>query len=890
MAMKTMSFAPPSSTYRLQLNPKFTLDDAAALTDYLCSLGISHLYASPYLQAAPGSTHGYDVVDPRAVSAELGGAEAHERLHQKLQECGMGQVLDIVPNHMSLARTNLYWWDVLENGPCSRYARYFDVAWEEAEPHLRNKILVPILASQYGRMLNDGKIKLVREDFRFEIHYEDHRLPISPHSLGKLLASAADVANSDELRFLSHALAALPCPLMCDIPGIEARHHDKTVLHELLQRLCREHATACSGIDRVVERINATPDSLDEFLEMQNYRLSWWHTGQQNLGYRRFFDVNTLVGVRVGDERVFHETHELYFNWIRQGILSGVRVDHPDGLRDPKLYFERLRANAPDAWIVVEKILASHEALPSSWPVDGTTGYEFINQVNGLMIAPQGLSALDRFYTSFTGQTASYAQLCHDSKIQITQTTLGSDVNYLTSLFASICESNREYRDYTRVEVRRAIREIAASFSVYRTYVCPERDEVSADDAASIERAIESAKSIRVDVEGNLFNFIRDVLLLRVKGERESEFVYRFQEFTGAVMAKGVEDTAFYCYNRLVSLNEVGGNPGDPLITLAEFHGNNQRAQSLQPYRMVSLTTHDTKRSEDVRARLNVLSEAPQLFADAVQRWSELMRPMRSAVLDRNTEYFYYQTLIGAWPISVERATAYMEKATREAKQQTSWTNPNPEFDEALRHYIRDTLEHAPFVQKIENFVASIREAGYINSLAQTLLKCTVPGLPDTYQGSELWDLRLVDPDNRTPVDFDQRRTLLRELPSLKPAAIMQRMADGMPKLWIIQRALALRKQRPEAFGKEGTYAPLLAIGNRAEHCIAFLRGQDIITIVPRLPYTLAGQWQQTTLDLPPGNWHNILTGEAHTGGIQQLDTLLSIFPVALLARENTDA
>jgi (1->4)-alpha-D-glucan 1-alpha-D-glucosylmutase len=888
--MKTTRYAPPSSTYRLQLNPAFTLDDAAGISDYLCSLGVSHLYASPYLQAAPGSTHGYDVVDPRTISAELGGSEAHARLCRKLEACGMGQVLDIVPNHMSLARTNLYWWDVLENGPCSRFARYFDVAWEADEPHLRNKILVPILAGQYGRMLNDGKIKLVRDGSQFEIHYEEHRLPIAPSTLGKLLASAADIAGSDELRFLSHAFTALPCPTMSDVPGIEARHHDKSILLNLLQRLCAEDSKASSGIDRAIERFNASIDALDAFLNAQNYRLSWWHTGQQNLGYRRFFDVNSLVGVRVGDERVFYETHEIYFQWLRDGILSGVRVDHPDGLRDPKLYFDRLRANAPDAWIVVEKILAGHEALPSSWPVDGTTGYEFINQVNGLMISPHGWIALDRIYTEFTGQTANYAQICHDSKIEITQTTLGSDVNYLTSLFAGICESNREYRDYTRVEIRRAIREVAASFPVYRTYVSPIRDEVSADDVASIDRAIESAKSARTDVENNLFDFIRDVLLLHVKGERESEFVYRLQEFTGAVMAKGVEDTAFYCYNRLISVNEVGGNPGDPLISLAEFNGNNQRAQSLQPYRMVSLTTHDTKRSEDVRARLNALSEIPQAFADAVQRWSEMTRSIRSVVLDRNTEYLYYQTLIGAWPISIDRATTYMEKATREAKQQTSWTNPNPEFDEALRHFIRATLEHAPFVQNMEKFVAVVREAGWINSLSQTLLKCTVPGLPDTYQGSELWDLRLVDPDNRTPVDFTLRRMLLCELPSLKPEDIMQRMEEGAPKLWVIQRALTLRKERPGSFGRDGTYTPLLAVGHYAEHCIAFLRGQDVITIAPRLPFTLAGKWQETTLELPEGHWNNVLSGEVIDGGVHKLATLLSIFPVALLVREKADA
>jgi (1->4)-alpha-D-glucan 1-alpha-D-glucosylmutase len=878
----------PSSTYRLQLHAGFTLDDAAHLAGYLCRLGISHLYASPYLQAVPGSTHGYDVVDYQAISTELGGDAAQQHLAAELKKCGMGQILDIVPNHMALAPTNRYWWDVLENGPRSPYARYFDVAWEEAESHLRNKVLVPILAGQYGRMLNEGRIKLVRDDLRFEVAYEDHRLPVAPETLGALLGAAAQHSGSPELHFLAHGFMHLSAPEREDFHGIEARHQDKTVLYGLLKRLCREEAPACSGIDAAIAALNADIDAFDEFLNAQNYRLSWWHTAQQNLGYRRFFDVNTLVGVRVGDESVLRETHRLFFDWLGNGLLSGLRIDHPDGLHDPKTYFERLRAQAPDAWIVVEKILGRHETLPESWPVQGTIGYEFISQMNGLLIDPDGLAELDRIYAAFTGQTATFAQLCHDAKIAITQTTLGSDVNYLTTLFTEICEAHREYRDYTRVEVRRAIREVAACFPLYRTYVVSERDEVSDADIACVNQAIDAAKTNRFDVEGDLFDFMRNVLLLRIKADgRESEFIARFQQFTSAVMAKGVEDTAFYQFNRLTGLNEVGCDPGDPVVTLEEFHRANERAQRLQPARMITLTTHDTKRSEDIRARLAVLTESPEAFATTIIRWSELTKDHRDPVLDRNTEYLYYQTLIGAWPITADRAIAYMEKATREAKQQTSWVQPNSVFEDALRNFIRSTLACPHFTAKVEAFVATIREAGYINSLAQTLLKCTAPGVPDLYQGSELWDLRLVDPDNRTPVDYDLRRNLLAELSSLSPQQIMQRLDEGLPKLWMIHRALTLRRERPEAFGSEGAYMPLEAQGSRAQHCIAFLRGADILTIAPRLPFTLAGDWADTTLTLPVGSWRNVLSGAQSNGGRQKLADLLTAFPVGLLAREN---
>jgi (1->4)-alpha-D-glucan 1-alpha-D-glucosylmutase len=876
----------PRSTYRLQLRAEFTLDDAAGIADYLDALHISDLYSSPILQAAPGSSHGYDVVDPRSISRDLGGAAAFERLHRTLEERGLGLVVDIVPNHMSLSPANCYWWDVLENGPRSRFARYFDVAWDEGEAQLRDKVLVPILAGQYGRMLNDGLLSVVREDMRFKVAYHEHRLPVAPETIGWILEAAAKQTGSDALVFLAHSFKSLPAPERDDEEGIEARHRDKMVLYGMLDRLCREDVAACKGIDAAIEALNADHDTLDAFLNGQNYRLSWWHAAQENLDYRRFFDVNTLVGVRVGCEGVFRETHSLIGEWLAKGIVGGLRVDHPDGLRDPKMYFERLRALGPDTWIVIEKILGRQESLPEVWPVAGTSGYEFIRQMNGLLISPSGLDEIDRTYSAFTGQSATFEQLCHDNKNEITRTTLGSDVNYLTELFTEICESHREYRDHTRGEVRRAIREVAAWFPLYRTYVAPERDEVSDADIACVERAVEAAKGSPVDVESDLFDFMRNVLLLRVKdSSRESEFIHRFQQFTSAVMAKGVEDTTFYQFNRLIGLNEVGCDPGVPVVTLEEFHRANERAQKLQPERMVTLTTHDTKRSEDVRARLAVLSEVPDAFHDAIARWTEMTKSHRSALVDRNTEYFFYQTLIGAWPLSEERALAYMEKATREAKQQTTWVHPNGEFEEALRSFICAVLHDEAFVAEVERFVATVREAGYANSLTQTLLKCMVPGVPDLYQGSELWDMRLVDPDNRTAVDYELRRRLLAELPSLSPQQMMQRVGEGLPKLWTIQKALEVRKRFPEAFGKASSYVLLMAEGAHADRCIAFSRGERVVVIAQRLPLT--AEWTKTSITLPTGKWSNVLAGADYAEGKHKLTKVLSVFPVALLVKED---
>jgi (1->4)-alpha-D-glucan 1-alpha-D-glucosylmutase len=890
----------PCSTYRLQLHKDFTFDNAAGIAGYLRELGISHVYSSPYLQAAPGSLHGYDVVDHQGVNKELGGAEAHDRFCAKLGEADLGQVLDIVPNHMSLGKENKYWWDVLENGTSSRYASFFDIDWQPQEERLRDKVLVPILGDQYGRVLQTGGIKVVRRGIKFQVECAGQTLPVSPPSLPAILARAAEYAKSDTLSFLAASFGRLPAPEYVDRGTILARHRDKVVLFTLLERLCAEEPEIFDGMDHSVSDLNANLDALDDFLNQQNYRLAYWKTADQQLSYRRFFDVNTLIGLRVEREYVFEETHALVLDWLRRGVIDGVRVDHPDGLRDPLEYLKRLRENAPDAYIVGEKILEPGEFLRESWPIQGTTGYDFLNVAAGVLVAPEGMAELTSIYGDFTDQITDFHSIAHEKKISVTQEGLGSDVNRLTSLFVEICEANRDRRDYTQTEVRRAIREVAACFAIYRTYVVPEREEITDEDREHIAQAAECAKQHRQDIDGGLFDFLRDVLTMEVKGKQESEFVLRFQQFTGPVMAKGVEDTAFYCYDRLTGMNEVGSDPGRNGLSVAEFHAYCQKMQATHPSTMTTLSTHDTKRSDDVRARLAVLSEIPGKFNAAVQRWSRMNSAFRTgrrgtpAMPDRNTEYLYYQTLIGAWPLPIDRAQAYMLKAVREAKQQTTWVANNKEFEDALRMFIELTLNYAPFLRELQQFVTRVQDAGRVNSLTQTLLKYTAPGVPDLYQGGELWDLSLVDPDNRRPVDYALRKRLLCELKRMKGedvvAQVMLRADEGLPKMWTIHKALELRRERPECFGAEAEYTPLEVDGDKHDHVIAYLRGEDVVTVVPRLTLKLGGAWKDTIVVLPKGKWRNRLTGGSVEGGVITMRLLMKDFPVVLLVREGTGA
>ena len=875
------------ATYRLQLRNGIGFEQAAELVAYLAELGVSHLYASPYLQATEGSTHGYDIVDPTRVDDQLGGAEAHEVMCQALLRAGLGQVIDVVPNHMAIAgRQNPWWWDVLENGPSSRYASYFDVDWEASEERWPNKVLMPVLGDHYGRVLEDGQLELAHAEGAFVLRYHDHVFPLDPSSLAGLLAEVADLHGSRLLAFLAERHAGLPRPTVTARQAVERRHRDKEVLHELLARLCGDEPAIGKAIDAAVTRLNGDHDALDALLEQQNYRLALWRTASRDLGYRRFFDIKDLAGLRVEAPEVFAASHALPIAWVERGWVHGLRIDHPDGLRDPGEYFARLREACPDAWIVAEKILEPGEQLPSDWPIAGTTGYDFLNEVGGLFVDPRGEGPLTRLHEEVTGQPSDFGELARASKRQVLDELLGSEVNRLVSLFVAVCERHRRHRDYTRRELRTALSETAVHFAVYRSYVSTTTGAVRDTDVLHVEGAIEAAMAATPDVDPQLFLFLRDLLLLRHPGSLEGELAMRFQQLTGPAMAKGLEDTAFYRDQRFVALNEVGGDPTRFGVDPASFHDACATAQAAYPTRMLASTTHDTKRSEDVRARLALLSEVPERWAQAVRHWREHARRHRSGDLpDGPTEVLIYQTLVGAWPIDEGRLTAFLQKAVREAKLHTSWTAPDETYERTIADFARALLGDAAFRADLEAFVAGLVHPGRINGLAQTLIKLTAPGVPDVYQGTELWDHGLVDPDNRRPVDFDLRRRMLAELAALAPEDIVARMDEGLPKMWVLRQALRARRLRPQSFGPDGSYRSLWARGAKAAHVLAFARGQDVVVATPRLVMGLGSGWGDTDLELPSGEWRDLMTGDAWAGGPVPVASLLGRFPVALLVQ-----
>ena len=816
-----MSPSSVRATYRVQLHKDFGFDAVTAIVPYLARLGISHLYCSPYLQARPGSTHGYDVVDQSKVSEELGGDEAHKRMCAELDRHGMSHLLDVVPNHMTVTdRANEWWWDVLKNGPESHFAPYFDIDWDPPEDKLLRTLLVPILGDHYGRVLRSGDIRLEQEGDEVIVAYFEHVLPTATGST--------------------------------------------------------------DGID--LDRANRDPDLLHSVLEDQHYRLAFWRSAGQELNYRRFFSINDLAALRMDNPDVFDRVHALVLDLVRSGVLQGLRIDHIDGLRDPEGYLTQLRSWAPDAYLVVEKILEPEESLRSSWPVQGTTGYEFLNRVLGLFIDGANEERFTEVYRGFTGEHVELAELKHDKKMLLMETELAADIERLLELFADICHAEPDVRDFTRVELREALRETIAYFPVYRTYVSTARSSADEQDSEYVTRATRLAAARRPELTG-LLVFLRDLLLLQVDAEAAAEFALRFQQTTGSVMAKGVEDTVFYIYNRFVALNEVGGDPGTFGLAPSAFHEQMEAAQRDRPLGLLATSTHDTKRSEDVRARLALLSEIPDLWADAVRRWREMNEGHRTAAgPDRNTEYLLYQTLVGAWPLDVDRAWAYMEKAAREAKVRTSWTDPNSAYEQAMRDFVGATLSDQGFLADLEAFTEPLVRPGSINSIAQQLVKLTAPGVPDIYQGTEVWDLSLVDPDNRRPVDYSERAALLQDLADADARAALDRGGSGGPKLFLTQRALALRARLPEAFGATSSYEPLIATGGKAHHVVAFVRGGRAMTVVPRLVLGLGGDWEDTALELPEGVWRDELS-EREFEGKTQMSELLSHLPVALLAR-----
>jgi (1->4)-alpha-D-glucan 1-alpha-D-glucosylmutase len=862
----------PRSTYRLQLRAAFGFDEAAAVAGYLRALGVSHVYASPYLQAAAGSTHGYDVVDHAKVNDELGGPAGHRRFCDALAAADLGQVLDIVPNHMAVTPENAWWTDVLENGPSSRYASYFDVDWDPPERKLRDTVLLPVLGDHYGRVLEAGELRIERVGGAFVVRYFDQVFPVAPRTYDLVLGLAALATDDDDLAFLAGAFGSLPLATATDRPSVVARHRDKEVLKRQLERLTVERDGVADAVDAAVAAVNDDIDLLDGLLDRQNFRLAHWRTAGQELDYRRFFDITTLAGLRTEDEQVFADTHVLVLGWLRDGVLDGVRIDHPDGLRDPLGYLERLRTHAPDAWIVVEKILEPGEALPDAWPVDGTTGYDFLNRVGGLFVDVAGERPLTEAYVGFTGEPGDYDEVAHDAEHLVVDQVLAADLRRLTNLLVRVCERERRYRDFTRPELAAVLGETVACFGVYRTYVRPGEPVTDADER-TIAAALDEARRRRGDLDPELFAFLGRMLRGELDGPA-AELCLRFQQTTGPVMAKGVEDTTFYRFNRLTSLNEVGGHPGHFGVDVGAFHAAMADAASRWPRSMLASSTHDTKRSEDVRARLALLSEIPGELADAVARWSKTNdRHRRGAWPDRNVEWLLYQSLIGAHPLPVDRALAYVEKATKEAKQHTSWIDPVPAYDDAVRTFVEGALGDDEFLADLDAFVRVLVEPGWVNALAAQLVKLTAPGVPDIYQGTELWDLSLVDPDNRRPVDYDRRRRLLAELDGMTPAEAWARCDEGLPKLLVTRDALRLRQRLPDVFAA-GSYEALPVTGAAAAHVVAFARGGRVATVVPRLPLTLAraGGWRDTAVELP---W---------AGPVPVAD-LLGDLPVALVER-----
>jgi (1->4)-alpha-D-glucan 1-alpha-D-glucosylmutase len=880
-----MSPRVPRATYRVQLHAGFTFDDAVAILPYLADLGVSHLYVSPILQAAPGSTHGYDVLDHSRVSEELGGEDGFQRLSDALRAQGMGLVVDIVPNHMSIAHEgNRWWWDVLMHGPASRYARFFDVDWDPPESRLRNVILLPVLPDHYGRVLERGDLRLERRGGDVVVRHADRAFPLDPQTLGPLVADAAARAGSDELAFIAGALTELPASTVADAELVARRQRDAEVLAGRIEELSSDPGVA-DALDVAIARTGTDVDALDGLLEEQNYRLALWRASSRDLGYRRFFDIDELIGLRMEDPVVFAETHRRILEWVADGRVDGLRIDHPDGLRDPAGYFARLREAAPHAWIVAEKILEAHEPLPADWPIDGTTGYGFANRATGLLVDPTGEPGFDELWASTADVGPSWEAIVTEARASVLTELLGSDLNRLTDLWLTICEQNRRYRDFTRHELHEALREVAAALPVYRTYVRAGDGRVDARDRRLIGEAVALAIERRPDLDPELFDLLGRILRLEVPGQLAGELAMRFQQLTPAAMAKGVEDTAFYRYHRLVALNEVGGDPGTFGTDTDAFHRTLAAAAEEWPRAMLTLSTHDTKRSADVRARLAILSEDPELWrADVESLLAALAphRPEEGGPTDADALLFL-QTLVGAWPIDADRTVDYLRKATREAKLHTSWTDPNEPYDTALDAMVRGSFDDPAFVARVEEVVGGLRDDGWAAALSQVAWQLAAPGVPDLYQGSELWDLSLVDPDNRRPIDYDLRRRLRAESERRSAAEAWARREEGLAKIWLVSRALDLRHRRPDAF-VGGSYRPLAATGSLAEAVVAFSRADEVVALAPRLVRRVRRMgWGDTILHLPDGRWCD-LNAREHAGQVRLAD-LVQDLPVTLLER-----
>ncbi len=947
--MKTEHPRIPSCTYRLQFNRWFTFAHAREIVPYLHELGVSDAYASPYFQARAESLHGYDITDHNKLNPAIGSRNEYEAWVAELGARGMGQVLDFVPNHMGIGEPlNQWWMDVLENGPSSMYAPYFDIDWWPLKADLRDKVLLPILSDQYGRVLERGELQVRFDAGAFTLHYHDRVLPIAPRTYRYILEIALEnlVEYKDEefyaeFQSILTALEYLPSRSEIDPERIEERGREKEIIKRRLDRRCQEAPQVQQAIEMAVAQINGRPgdprsfDKLDELLNAQSYRLAFWRVAAEEINYRRFFDINDLAAIRVELPEVFDATHQLLLDLVRDGAVTGLRIDHPDGLYLPQEYFEKLQRRCAKAlgvsvpkdgraiYMVAEKILTGDETLPRDWPVHGTTGYDFANQVIQLLVDSSSEDAITKLYRRFIGQSMHFGHLVYAKKRQVMRLALANDVNVLGNMLDRLSEQNRWYRDFTLQALATALRETIACFPVYRTYLAPGRP-VSDKDRQVVERAIAAAKRRNPGIEESVFNFVRDILLFRFPENLDEEsrvahtqFVLKFQQYTGPIMAKGLEDTVFYIFNRLAALNEVGGEPQQFGLSMEAFHQRAQDRQRDWPATLLGTSTHDTKRSEDVRARMVAISEVPQLWRQSLQRWRAMNRRWKKRIddvdaPDANEEYLLYQTLLGTWPIAahgqaqkgadteyITRIQAYMTKALNEAKINTSWVQPNERWLGAMREFVAKILEPSAKSRFLPSFLPVVEEIarlGAINSLTQVLLKLTSPGVPDIYQGNEIWDFSLVDPDNRRVVDYKLRREMLSCLTSSKPEELLQNWPEGRIKIFLTQRVLRFRNAHVDLF-RCGSYLPIKAGGTFAESCVSFarMRGEEwIIVIGPRLSARVGfppvgDRWQDTFVDIPQNislkNAREIFTNREIQAQDRQLPIGdgLSILPFAVL-------
>src|SRR5579862_2563144 len=951
----------PRATYRLQMNRDFNFHQAAAVVPYLSALGISHYYLSPILKARPGSMHGYDIVDHNSFNPEIGSAEEFDSLVSILRQHGMGLIMDIVPNHMGVMGSDNAWWlDVLENGESSVYASFFDIDWQPLKAELHGKVLIPILHDHYGAVLESGELKLVFDSARgeFSIVYRGHRFPIDPKEYPRILQHCMKhlldklEQNPDVLEFQSlvTALGHLPARYEIASDRVAERNRDKEILKRRLAEVSAKCPEVSKCIAQAVVAINGNVDNpasfedIHELIKAQAFRLASWTVAADDINYRRFFDTNDLAGISMESEQVFEATHRLILKLMAEGKVDGLRIDHPDGLYDPAGYFERLRRSTPpDAYLVIEKILVGSEQLPESWAVSGTTGYDFLNLVNGLFVDGASAMRVERVYRNFVGRQIDFEELSYRCRKLIMRVALASELNVLASHLARIALSKRRTCDFTLNSLRDALTEIVACFQVYRTYVSAAG--ISEKDIHYIRLAIAAAKWRSPATDTSILDFIENVLLTRITDGQDAayraavtRFAMKFQQFTSPVMAKGIEDTAFYRYNRLVSLNDVGSDLYRFGLAPAEFHSANRERLRSWPNTMLTTSTHDSKRSEDVRVRIDVLSELSGLWRLRVRDWRRFNRVHKRVVKDRpapypSDEYLLYQTLVGAWPPELMadtpspgdndnwdsfsgRIEAYMLKAIREAKENTSWINRNAEYESALSSFVKRLLTPGArnkFLTDFIPFERLVARLGIWNSLSQTLLKLTCPGVPDIYQGNEVLDFSLVDPDSRRTVDYGRRQRLFDCLRGCSDtagpssslsllASMLNTPEDGRLKMYAIWKALGFRKEFPFLF-ERGDYQPLTVAGARADHVVAFSRtanSKSFVVIVPRMVAGLLGDdvnappigqqiWLDTHVLLSDGggersqSCRNVLTGEVFAVEDKlDLSRLLKDFPAAL--------